>query len=61
MFGKDEKDMKIETQKIYLNEESSGEDAATEVLEEVLDGDVYGWNAFFAWKDLEKIYASARK
>ena len=61
MFGKDEKDMKIETQKIYLNEDDSLQDAAFEILEEILDGDVYGWNAFFAWKDLEKIYASARK
>ena len=59
MFGKD--DANMNAQNIYLNEDDSTQDAATEVLEEVLDGDVYGWNAFFAWKDLEKIYSSARK
>ena len=59
MFGKD--DANMNAQNIYLNEDDSTQDAATEVLEEVLDGDVYGWNAFFAWQDLEKIYSSARK
>ena len=59
MFGRD--DANMNTQKIYLNEDEPTQDASTEVLEEVLDGDVYGWNTFFAWKDLEKIYASARK
>ena len=59
MVGKDDK--KMNTQKIYLNEDDSTQDAATEVLNEVLDGDVYGWDTFFAWKDLEKIYGNARK
>ena len=59
MFGKD--DANMNAQNIYLNEDEPTQDAATEVLEEVLDGDVYGWNTFFAWKDLEKIYSSARK
>ena len=51
----------MNTQKFYLNEDDSTQDAAFEILDAILDGDVYGWNAFFAWKDLEKIYASARK
>ena len=56
MFGKEND--KMNTQKVYLNEDDSTQDAASEVLEEVLDGDIYGWDTFFAWKDLEKIYGS---
>ena len=59
MFGKD--DANMNAQNIYLNEGEPTQDAAFEILDAILDGDVYGWNAFFAWKDLEKIYASARK
>ena len=59
MFGKEEE--KMNAQKIYLNEDDSTQDAATEVLNEVLDGDVYGWNNFFSWQDLERIYESAKK
>ena len=51
----------MNAQKIYLNEDDSTQDAATEVLNEVLDGDVYGWNNFFSWQDLERIYESAKK
>ena len=59
MFGKD--DANMNAQNIYLNEDEPTQDAAFEILDAILDGDVYGWNAFFAWKDLEKIYSSARK
>ena len=46
--------MQIDTQKIFLNEESSGEDASFEVLEEVLEGDIYGWDNFLNWKEYEE-------
>ena len=59
MFGKEENGMS--TQKIYLNEDEPTQDVATEVLDEVRDGDVYGWGTFFAWKDLERIYGSVNK
>ena len=43
--------MKIETQKIYLNEEDSVKDAALEVIDEILDGDIYGWDNMLSWKE----------
>ena len=51
----------MDSKKIYLNEDEPTQDAAIEVLDKVLDGDVYGWDTFFAWKDLERIYGSVKK
>lgn len=46
--------MKFDTQKLFLNEESSGEDAAFKFLEEILEGDIYGWDNFLAWREFAK-------
>lgn len=46
--------MQIVTKKLFLNEESSGEDASFEVLKEILEGDIYGWDNFLAWREYAK-------
>ena len=44
----------MNTQKIYLNENNSTQDAAFEVLDEILDGDIYGWDNFLTWREFVK-------
>ena len=41
-------------QKFYLNEEDSVQDAAFEILDAILDGDIYGWDNFLAWREFLK-------
>jgi len=46
--------MKIDTQKIFLNEENSTQDSAFEVLDEILDGDIYGWDNMLDWQNYKE-------
>ena len=44
----------MNTQKFYLNEDDSTQDAAFEILDAIWDGDIYGWDNFLAWRECLK-------